>query len=95
MVCGLLGSGMTAGGACQHRCGGGPRPRPPPEVAGEARNACSQSPYEDSGSQRVGLKQNLNVEGWNSHVHREFPGIVESTNLSRDSLRGIGRTANP
>ena len=31
--------------------------------------------------------------GWNSHVRREFPGNVESTNLSRDNLsREIGRT---
>ena len=30
--------------------------------------------------------------GWNSHVQREFPGNVESTNLSRNSLsREIGR----
>ena len=28
----------------------------------------------------------LNFQAWNSHVHREFPRIVESTNLSRDSL---------
>ena len=29
---------------------------------------------------------------WNSYVHREFPGNLESTNLSRDNLsREIGR----
>ena len=29
---------------------------------------------------------------WNSHVHREFPGHFESSNLSRDNLSGeIGR----
>ena len=37
------------------------------------------------------LKRNLNFKGWNSHVHREFPGDYESTNLSRE----IGRTADP
>ena len=31
--------------------------------------------------------------GWNSHVHREFPGCVESTDLSGDNLsREIERT---
>ena len=30
---------------------------------------------------------------WNSHVHGEFPGKSESTNLSRENLSGeIGRT---
>ena len=28
---------------------------------------------------------NLKCKGWNSHVHRGFPGKLESTNLSRDS----------
>ena len=42
--------------------------------------------------QRVWLKQNLNLKGWNSHVHGESPGISESANLSRDNLsREIGR----
>ena len=37
-------------------------------------------------------KQNLNHTGWNSQVHRGFPGNVESANLSRDNLsREIGR----
>ena len=27
-----------------------------------------------------------NSRGWNSHVHRGFPGNLESTNLSRDNL---------
>ena len=45
-----------------------------------------QSPYGDSGFQRVWLKQNLKFRAWNSHVHREFVGNVESTNLSRDNL---------
>ena len=36
---------------------------------------------------------NLNVKGWTSHAHREFPAKFESTNLSRDNLsREIGRT---
>ena len=31
-------------------------------------------------------------KGWNSQAHREFPGNVESTNLSRDNIsREIGR----
>ena len=35
----------------------------------------------------------LMLEGWNSHVHGEFPGNFESSNLSRDNLsREIGRT---
>ena len=29
----------------------------------------------------------LKFKGWNSHVHREFPGKFESTNLGRDHLR--------
>ena len=36
--------------------------------------------------QRVRLKQNLKFKGWNSQVHREFPGNLESRNLSRDNL---------
>ena len=28
----------------------------------------------------------LTFKGWNSHVHREFPGNIESTNLSMDNL---------
>ena len=32
------------------------------------------------------LKHNLTFKGWNSHVHREFPGNYESTDLSRDNL---------
>ena len=34
--------------------------------------------------QRVRLKQNLNSNGWNSHVHGGLPGNVGSTNLRRD-----------
>ena len=46
-----------------------------------------QSSWEDSGFQRVRLKQNLSL-----HVRREFHGSVELTNLSRENLsRGIGR----
>ena len=41
----------------------------------------------------VWLKQNLHVKGWNSQVHREFPGSFESTKLSRDNRsREIGRS---
>ena len=33
-------------------------------------------------------------EGWNSHVHRGFPGKFEPSNLSRDNVSSeIGRTA--
>ena len=40
-----------------------------------------------------GPKQNLNIKGWNSHVHRESPRHFESTNLSRRNLsREIERT---
>ena len=38
------------------------------------------------------FKHNLNSKGWNSHVHRGFPGNSESTNLSRGLSREIGRT---
>ena len=35
---------------------------------------------------------NINSKGWNSHVHRGFPGKFESSNLSRDNVsREIGR----
>ena len=40
--------------------------------------------------------RNLKFKGWNSHVHREFPRISESTNPSRDNLgREIGRIGGP
>ena len=72
------GAGAQAG-----RAGGRPRPQ----------RRYGQSPYEDSGLQRVSLRQNLDFEWWNSHVHREFLGKFESTHLSRDNLsRQIGRT---
>ena len=36
----------------------------------------------------------LNSKGWNSHVHRGFPGKFEASNLSRDNVsREIGRNA--
>ena len=39
------------------------------------------------------LKHNLNSKGWNSHVHRGFPGKFESSNVSRDNVsREIGRS---
>ena len=37
-------------------------------------------------SEVAGRKHNLKFKGWNSHVHGEFPGNYESTNLSRDAL---------
>ena len=47
---------------------------------------------QDSGLQIVLLKHNIDYEGWNSHVHREFPGNYESANLGRDNISGeIGR----
>ena len=53
---------------------------------------CGRSPSEDSGLRGVRLRQNLNLKGWNSHVHRKFPGSFGSTNLSRDNLSSeIGR----
>ena len=56
--------------------------------------AYGRSPCYDSGFQQVWLKQNLNFEGSNSHVHREFPGNLESTNLRRDDMiREIGPNA--
>ena len=34
------------------------------------------------------------LKGWNFHVHRGFPGIIESSNVSRDNVsREIGRIA--
>ena len=76
--------------------------RPPCEVrhalevvfgGGNEPPVCAQSPYEHCGSQRAGLKHNLNVNGWNSQVHRGFPGKFESSNVSRDNVsREIGRT---
>ena len=39
----------------------------------------------------IRLKQELNRKGWNSQAHRGFLGDVESTNLSRDISREIGR----
>ena len=39
---------------------------------------------------------NRSFKGWNSHVHREFFGSVESTNLRCDNLsREIGRRSRP
>ena len=50
-----------------------------------------QSPYYDSGVQRVRLKHDLDFRGRTSHVPRGFPGNVESANLGRDNLsREIG-----
>ena len=51
--------------------------------------AYGQSPWTDSGVQRVWLKHILDVKGWWYHARRRFPG---STNLSSDNLsREIGR----
>ena len=48
------------------------------------RTAYGQSPYWDSGFRRAWLRQNLNLKGWNSHVHRESPEM-----LSQAILEGI------
>ena len=77
-------------------CGPWPRaPSPAARGAAASRADASQttaSPYWDDGSQRVWLTLDLNVKGWNSQAHREFPGKFESSNLSRDNLRReIGR----
>ena len=67
----------------------------PMGAAQSGQSAYGQSPYYDSGLRRVWLKRSLNFKGLNSHARREVPGIVESTNLSRDNLsREIGRTVN-
>ena len=39
------------------------------------------------------LEHNLTIEGWDSQAHREFPGELEASNVSRDSVsRELGRT---
>ena len=50
--------------------------------------SCRMRPIsvQNSEFQRVWLRQNLNLKGWDSHVHRESPGNLESTNLSWESL---------
>ena len=43
--------------------------------------------------QGVWLQHNVDVKGRNSHVHRGFPGKLDSSNVSRDNVsREIGRT---
>ena len=42
-----------------------------------------QSPYKDSGFQRVWLKHHICFKAWNSQAHWEFHGNVEPRNLSR------------
>ena len=40
------------------------------------------------------LKHKLNYEEWHAHVHRGFPGKLESSSPSRDNVsREIGRTS--
>ena len=44
----------------------------------------------------VYLERNLDFRGWNSHLHRDFPGNLESRNFSREILsRATGRTPAP
>ena len=55
-------------------------------------HAYAQSPYQHCGFQRAWLNHNLNLKGWDSHVHRGFPGKFDSSNVSGDNIcRGIGR----
>ena len=45
------------------------------------------------GFQRVWLKHNLNLKGWNFQAHRGFSGKFESSNVSGDNVsREIGRS---
>ena len=44
--------------------------------------------YQGSGFQRVRLKRNLQLKGLHSHVQRQFPRNLESTNLSRENILG-------
>ena len=40
----------------------------------------------------VSRPDTANIKGWNSHVHRKFPGKLESSDLSRETLsREMGR----
>ena len=47
----------------------------------------AQSPYCHCGFQGAWLKHYLNLKGWNSQAHREFPGMLESSNVSREMGR--------
>ena len=39
--------------------------------------------------------RNIIFKGWNSHVHGEFPGKFESSNVRRDNVsREIGRSSD-
>ena len=59
-------------------------------AVGDGANCEDLSPEPEAGTanlrteimdfKRVGLKHNLNVTGWNSQAHREFPGKFESSN---------------
>ena len=54
------------------------------DAAHKPRNGShGQSPYYDSGFQRVSLEHDIDSKGWNSYVHRGFPRKSESSNLSR------------
>ena len=65
-----------------------------PDKVTRHRESTANLRTNDSGSQRVLLKHNIDIKGWNSHVHREFPGMLESSNLSRDDIsREIRRTS--
>ena len=64
----------------------------PASARDRGRSADGQSPYQDSGFQKVRLKQNLSFEGWNSQAHGESPRKFESSNLNG---REIGRSGRP
>ena len=51
-----------------------------------------QFPFQHCGFLGAWLERYLNVKGWNSQVHRGFPGKFESSNLGRD-LMLVGRLA--
>ena len=49
----------------------------------------------DSGLPRVLLEHDIDIEGWNSHAHREFPGEFESGNLSRNDMPNLPTSIVP
>ena len=50
-------------------------------------NLYGQSPNEESGFQRVCIKHNIDVKGWNSQVHEECSGSFVSNSLSMEDFR--------
>ena len=88
LACARAPACMRASGASVHGC---PSARLPFVPASPQVCTYAQSPYLRCGFRRVWLGHNLNLKGWNSHVHRDFPGKFEWSNVSRDDVsRGIG-----